>query len=128
MSASLEDYIAALCQKDLERYEFRRDENLLRVDPFTLRVGDCVSDVDLWPRVDSSDIHEFLVPRTSLKTREQTKSRKALEGHHVLKSGWLWEPWVIKIRRRHRDRRQDIISSASASHWKRAVGTLLSIC
>ncbi|KAH8019076.1 hypothetical protein HPB51_016714 [Rhipicephalus microplus] len=53
--------------------------------------------MDLWPRVDSSDIHEFLVPRMSLKTREQMKSKKALEGHNFLKSGWLWELWVNKF-------------------------------
>ncbi|KAH6937183.1 hypothetical protein HPB50_025829 [Hyalomma asiaticum] len=62
----------------------------------TLRAGDCVSDVDLWPRVDSTDIHEFLVRRTSFITREQLKSRKALEGHNFVTSGWVREPWVKK--------------------------------
>ncbi|KAH6943543.1 hypothetical protein HPB50_024316 [Hyalomma asiaticum] len=56
-------------------------------DPLMLRAGDCVSEVDLWPRVDSSDIHEFLVLRTSFITREQLKSRKALEGHK------FWDEW-----------------------------------
>ncbi|KAH6942960.1 hypothetical protein HPB50_012990 [Hyalomma asiaticum] len=64
---------------------------------YTLRAGDCVSDVDLWPRVDSSDIHEFLVRRTSFITREQLKSRKALEGHNFVTSGWVREPWVKKV-------------------------------
>ncbi|KAH6946281.1 hypothetical protein HPB50_012666 [Hyalomma asiaticum] len=62
----------------------------------TLRAGDCVSDVDLWPRVDSTDIHEFLVRRTSFITREQLKLRKALEGHNFVTSGWVREPWVKK--------------------------------
>ncbi|KAH6919381.1 hypothetical protein HPB50_029626 [Hyalomma asiaticum] len=53
--------------------------------------------MDLWPRVDSSDIHEFLVRRTSFITREQLKSRKALEGHNFVTSGWVREPWVKKV-------------------------------
>ncbi|KAH6936234.1 hypothetical protein HPB50_015026 [Hyalomma asiaticum] len=63
----------------------------------TLRAGDCVSDVDLWPHVDSSDIHEFLVRRTSFITREQLKSRKAPEGHNFVTSGWVREPSVKTV-------------------------------
>ncbi|KAH6941868.1 hypothetical protein HPB50_023674 [Hyalomma asiaticum] len=43
-----------------------------------------------------TDIHEFLVRRTSFITREQLKSRKALEGHNFVTSGWVREPWVTK--------------------------------
>ena len=93
MSATLEDYTATLCEKDRERYEEKtRDCGL---DPFTLRADDCVSDVDLWPRVDISDIHEFLVLGTSFITGEQLKTRKALEGHNFVTSGW--EPWAKKV-------------------------------
>ncbi|KAH6933487.1 hypothetical protein HPB50_015560 [Hyalomma asiaticum] len=87
MSVTQEDYTATLCQKDHERYE--ENTRICVRDPFTLRAGDCVSEVDLWPRVDSSDIHEFLVLRTSLITREQLKSRKALEGHNFVTNGWV---------------------------------------
>ncbi|KAH6923533.1 hypothetical protein HPB50_002155 [Hyalomma asiaticum] len=62
----------------------------------TLSAGDCVSDVDLRLRVDSSDIHEFLVRWTSFITRDQMKSRKALKGHNFVTSG-LREPWVKKV-------------------------------
>ncbi|KAH6920725.1 hypothetical protein HPB50_028287 [Hyalomma asiaticum] len=95
MSVTPEHYTATLCQKDRERYEEKTRS--CGLDPFTLRAGDCVSDVDLWPRVDSSDIHEFLVLRTSFITREQLKSRKALEGHNFVTSGWVREPWVKKV-------------------------------
>ncbi|KAH6929949.1 hypothetical protein HPB50_007218 [Hyalomma asiaticum] len=60
------------------------------------RPGDCVSGVDLWRRFDSTDIHEFLVRRTSFSTREQLKSRKALEGHNFVTSDRVREPWVKK--------------------------------
>ncbi|KAH6944504.1 hypothetical protein HPB50_003634 [Hyalomma asiaticum] len=95
MSVTPEHYTATLCQKDRERYEEKTRS--CGLDPFTLRAGDCVSEVDLWPRVDSSDIHEFLVLRTSFITREQLKSRKALEGHNFVTSGWVREPWVKKV-------------------------------
>ncbi|KAH6944501.1 hypothetical protein HPB50_003631 [Hyalomma asiaticum] len=62
----------------------------------TFSAGDCVSDVDLRLRVDSSDIHEFLVRWTSFITRDQMKSRKALKGHNFVTSG-LREPWVKKV-------------------------------
>ncbi|KAH6935728.1 hypothetical protein HPB50_008669 [Hyalomma asiaticum] len=73
MSATPEDYTTPLCQKDGER------------------------DVDLRPRIDSSDIHDFLVLRTSFITREPLKSKKALEGHNFVTSGWVPEPWVKKV-------------------------------
>ncbi|KAH7984256.1 hypothetical protein HPB52_018658 [Rhipicephalus sanguineus] len=81
MSATLEDYTATLCQKDRERYEEKT--RLCGLNPFALRADDCVSDMDLSPHVDISDIHEFLVLRTSFITWEQLKSRKALEGHNA---------------------------------------------
>ncbi|KAH7968261.1 hypothetical protein HPB52_007270 [Rhipicephalus sanguineus] len=79
MSATLEDYTPTLCRKDRERYEEKTRP--LRAAPIHAPSDDCVSDVDLWPRVDIADIHEFLVLRTSFITGEQLKSRKALEGH-----------------------------------------------
>ncbi|KAH6948428.1 hypothetical protein HPB50_024369 [Hyalomma asiaticum] len=81
--------------KNRERYEIKTTP--CGLDPFTLRAGDYVSDVDLWPRVDSSNIHEFLVLRTNFITREQMKSRKALKGHNFVTSGWVREPWVKKV-------------------------------
>ncbi|KAH7957023.1 hypothetical protein HPB52_014373 [Rhipicephalus sanguineus] len=78
----------------------RKDENL-RAAPIHAPSDDCVSDVDLWPRVDISDIHEFLVLRTSFITGEQLNSRKALEGHSYEWLGAVGEG----SRRRHRDRR-----------------------
>ncbi|KAH7944022.1 hypothetical protein HPB52_014347 [Rhipicephalus sanguineus] len=86
MPATLEVYTATLCQKDRERYEEKT--RLCGPDPFTLRADDSVSGVELWPRVDISDIHEFLVLRTSFITGEQLKSRKALEGHNIATSRW----------------------------------------
>ncbi|KAH7938732.1 hypothetical protein HPB52_000151 [Rhipicephalus sanguineus] len=93
VSATLEDCTATLCQKDRERYEEKT--RLCGLDLFTLPADDRVSDVDLWPRVDISDIQECLVLRTSFITGEKLKSRKALEGHNFVTSGW--EPWAKKV-------------------------------
>ncbi|KAH7947518.1 hypothetical protein HPB52_012640 [Rhipicephalus sanguineus] len=90
MSATVEGYTVTLCQKDRERCEEKT--RLCVLDPFTLHANDCVSDVDFWPRTDISYIHEFLVLRTTFITGEQLKSRKALEGHNTVTSGWV--PWA----------------------------------
>ncbi|KAH6932189.1 hypothetical protein HPB50_003643 [Hyalomma asiaticum] len=44
-----------------------------------------------------SDIHEFLVLRTTFITREQLKSRKALERHNCATIGWVREPSMKKV-------------------------------
>ncbi|KAH8009826.1 hypothetical protein HPB51_020174 [Rhipicephalus microplus] len=91
--SSSQDYAATLCQKDCERYE-EKTRLCGGLDPFTLVAADFVSDMDLWLRVDSTNIFEFLVLRTSFTTRDQLKSRKALEGHNFVTSGWVREPWI----------------------------------
>lgn len=85
-----------LCARKIgRRYEDKTKQ--CGVDPFTLRADDCTVDLNLWPPVDVADIHEFLVLRTSFITRQQLKTRKALEGHNILTSGWVRQPCVKTV-------------------------------
>lgn len=62
------------------------------VDPLDLNEAEVKCDVNLLPRVDFTDIKDYLVHATSFITREQLKSYKALEAHNYLTSGWVKEP------------------------------------
>ncbi|XP_037508471.2 uncharacterized protein LOC119384903 [Rhipicephalus sanguineus] len=88
-------YETTLSPKDRERYNEKIQ--LCGVDPFKMQAADCIADVNLWPRVDASDICEFLVLRTSFVTRQQLKARKALDGHNFVTSGWVREPRVKQV-------------------------------
>ncbi|XP_054928517.1 uncharacterized protein [Dermacentor andersoni] len=92
MTSVVGDYAAMLSERDRQRYEIKT--KAIGMDPFTMRASDCIKDIGLWPCVDSSDIHEFLVLRTSFTTRKQLKARKALEAHNFVTSGWVHEPSV----------------------------------
>lgn len=62
------------------------------IDPLDLRDDEVRRDVDLLPRVDFTDIKDYLVHATSFATREQLKAYKAMEAHNDLTSGWVQEP------------------------------------
>ncbi|KAH7967969.1 hypothetical protein HPB52_004506 [Rhipicephalus sanguineus] len=80
MSATPEDYTATLCQKDRERYE----EKTRLCAIHTLCGRPCKRCGLVAARRQTSSI-----------TAEQLKSRKALEGHNFVTSGW--EPWANKF-------------------------------
>lgn len=98
MASESSGYAAGLNEVDRARYESKIE--LCGVDPFVLGEADCATSVELWPlwpRVDDVDIVDFLVLRTSFVTLKQLKSRKSLEGHNFLTSGWVREPWQKQV-------------------------------
>ncbi|KAH9380660.1 hypothetical protein HPB48_015870 [Haemaphysalis longicornis] len=64
------------------------------VDPYDYGAGDAALDMTLLPRVEFTDIKDYLVHATSFTTREALKAYKSMEGHNYLTSGWVQEPCV----------------------------------
>lgn len=64
------------------------------VDPYDYGAGDAALDMTLLPRVEFTDIKDYLVHATSFATREALKAYKSMEGHNYLTSGWVQEPCV----------------------------------
>ncbi|KAM7307962.1 uncharacterized protein ISCGN_011597 [Ixodes scapularis] len=62
------------------------------VDPLLLDDGDTLVDVNLYPRVETTDIKDYLVNGTSFYSREQFKASMSLEAHNYLTSGWVSQP------------------------------------
>ncbi|KAH7968999.1 hypothetical protein HPB52_013581 [Rhipicephalus sanguineus] len=62
------------------------------VDLLLLRTDELRFDVDLVPRVEISDIKDYLVHATSYITHEEMKGKKSLEAHNYLTSGFVQEP------------------------------------
>ncbi|KAH7959762.1 hypothetical protein HPB49_013685 [Dermacentor silvarum] len=67
------------------------------VDPLMLTGKEASFDLALVPKVELSDIKDYLVHATSFITHEQLKARKSLESHNYLTSGFVQEPQL----RRH---------------------------
>ncbi|KAH6946170.1 hypothetical protein HPB50_011984 [Hyalomma asiaticum] len=67
------------------------------VDPLLLGPDELHFDVELVPRVEISDIKDYLVHATSYITHEQMKARKSLEAHNYLTSGFVQEPQLKKV-------------------------------
>ncbi|KAH8025153.1 hypothetical protein HPB51_003995 [Rhipicephalus microplus] len=78
-------------------YRYEKKVRLCGVDPFTLQAADYIVNVNLWPCVDAAYIREFLMLRMGFVTQPQLKSRKALDGHNFVTSGWLREPRVKQV-------------------------------
>ncbi|CAN7999705.1 unnamed protein product, partial [Ixodes pacificus] len=64
------------------------------VDPLDLTQEELVLNASLFPRVQFTDIKDYLVNSTSFLTRDQLKAYKSLEAHNYLTSGWVQEPLV----------------------------------
>lgn len=64
------------------------------VDPLDLTQDELVLNANLFPRVQFTDIKDYLVHSTSFLTRDQLKAYKSLEAHNYLTSGWVQEPLV----------------------------------
>uniref|UniRef100_A0A224Z0X7 Inhibitor of growth protein 3 n=1 Tax=Rhipicephalus zambeziensis TaxID=60191 RepID=A0A224Z0X7_9ACAR len=62
------------------------------VDPLILTSKEASFDIDLVPKVELSDIKDYLVHTTSFVTHEQLKAKKSLEAHNYLTSGFVKEP------------------------------------
>ncbi|KAH7960023.1 hypothetical protein HPB49_016264 [Dermacentor silvarum] len=62
------------------------------VDPLMLTGKEASVDLALVPKVELSDIKDYLVHATSFITNEQLKARKSLESHNYLTSGFVQEP------------------------------------
>lgn len=62
------------------------------VDLLLLRTDELRFDVDLVPRVEISDIKDYLVHATSYITHEEMKGKRSLEAHNYLTSGFVQEP------------------------------------
>lgn len=88
-------YVASLCDADKERYAAKI--KACGVDPFSLDALDCAVDVNLWPRINMCDIHDYLVSRTSFVTRKQLKAYRSLEAHNYVTSGWVKAPWLKQV-------------------------------
>lgn len=63
-------------------------------DPLDFQENEVRRDISLFPRVDFTDIKDYLVHATSFATREELKAYKAMESHNYLTSGWVQEPYV----------------------------------
>nr|XP_054925241.1 uncharacterized protein LOC126529597 isoform X2 [Dermacentor andersoni] len=87
----LSAYARGLKEPEKSRYE-QKVRLCGGVDPLDLNESEVKCDVNLLPRVDFTDIKDYLVHATSFITREQLKSYKALEAHNYLTSGWVQEP------------------------------------
>lgn len=66
-------------------------------DPFALLPTDFVSDCKLWPRVEMTDIQDYLILKTSFVTRKQLKAYKSMDAHNYLTSGWVQEPSLRSV-------------------------------
>ncbi|KAM7307590.1 uncharacterized protein ISCGN_011226 [Ixodes scapularis] len=62
------------------------------VNSLLLDDGDTLVDVNLYPRVETTDIKDYLVNGTSFYSTEQFKASKSLEAHNYLTSGWVSQP------------------------------------
>lgn len=62
------------------------------VDPLSLLDEELSSDINVWPRVEFTDVKDYLVNGTSFVTREEFKAFKAMEAHNFLTSGWVQQP------------------------------------
>ncbi|KAH7941415.1 hypothetical protein HPB49_013554 [Dermacentor silvarum] len=67
------------------------------VDPLMLTGKEASFDLALLPKVELSDIKDYLVQATRSITHEQLKARKSLESHNYFTSGFVQEPQL----RRH---------------------------
>ncbi|KAH7948184.1 hypothetical protein HPB52_019123 [Rhipicephalus sanguineus] len=61
------------------------------VDPLILTSKEAAFDIELVPKVELSDIKDYLVHASSFVTHEQLKAKKSLEDHKFLTSGFLQE-------------------------------------
>lgn len=86
------------------------------VDPYDYGAGDAALDVTLLPRVEFTDIKDYLVHATSFATREALKAYKSMEGHNYLTSGWVQEPCVKVLA----DGRRVVLGKVSYRHSLRA--------
>lgn len=84
-------YAASLTGRVRARYE-QKVAMCGSVDPLLLDDGDTLVDVNLYPRVETTDIKDYLVNGTSFYSREQFKASKSLEAHNYLTSGWVSQP------------------------------------
>ncbi|KAH6936004.1 hypothetical protein HPB50_012377 [Hyalomma asiaticum] len=64
------------------------------VDPLELQDAELQRDVEVLPRVEFTDIKDYLVHATSFVSREQLKAYKSMDGHNYLTSGWVQQPGV----------------------------------
>ncbi|KAH7958673.1 hypothetical protein HPB49_004137 [Dermacentor silvarum] len=64
------------------------------VDPYDYDGDEAVCDVNLLPRVEFTDIKDYLVHGTSFVTREDLKAYKSMEAHNYVTSGWVQQPRV----------------------------------
>lgn len=64
------------------------------VDPLELEDAELQRDVEVLPRVEFTDIKDYLVHTTSFVSREQLKAYKSMDGHNYLTSGWVQQPGV----------------------------------
>ncbi|XP_049519692.1 uncharacterized protein LOC125944013 [Dermacentor silvarum] len=83
---------------DLRGPEKRRYEEKVHlcsgVDPYDYDGDEAVCDVNLLPRVEFTDIKDYLVHGTSFVTREDLKAYKSMEAHNYVTSGWVQQPRV----------------------------------
>lgn len=64
------------------------------VEPLELQDAGLQRDVELLPRVDFTDIKDYLVHATSFVSREQLKAYKSMDGYNYLTSGWVQQRGV----------------------------------
>ncbi|CAN7940649.1 unnamed protein product, partial [Ixodes hexagonus] len=88
-------YCLSLGGRDRLRYEDK--VAMCGADPFALLPTDFVRDCELWPRVEMTDIHDYLILMTSFVTRKQLKAHKSLDAHNYLTSGWVQEPSLKSV-------------------------------
>ncbi|CAN8002810.1 unnamed protein product [Ixodes hexagonus] len=89
----LSKYGASLSGPEKERYLFkvRRCDG---VDPLVWKEHEMVQDASAFPKVQFTNIKDYLVHATSFLSRDQLKAYKSLEAHNYLTSGWVQEPFV----------------------------------
>ncbi|KAH7947549.1 hypothetical protein HPB52_013148 [Rhipicephalus sanguineus] len=108
LSLRLSSYAQNLNASAKERY-IKKVELCGGVDPLSLTSNETAFDLALVPKVELSDIKDYLVHATSFITHEQLKAKKSLESHNYLTSGFVQEPQL----RRHGEH---IIARTKVNH------------
>uniref|UniRef100_A0A224Z122 Protein containing YqaJ domain n=1 Tax=Rhipicephalus zambeziensis TaxID=60191 RepID=A0A224Z122_9ACAR len=112
--ASLSAYAQSLDEAAKRRY-LDKLELCGGVDPLLLGTDELCFDVDLVPRVEISDIKDYLVHATSYITHEQMKAKKSLEAH--LTSGFVQEPLFKKVIVRGKVNHSQALSAQPLEPW-----------
>lgn len=82
------------------------------IDPFDFSSDEAVCDMKCYPRIEFTDIKDYLVDGTSFTTRGELKAYKSMDVQNYVTSGWIQQPRVRDLG----DGRRVVVGNVSGAY------------